>query len=92
MPDRLMHLAYASNHRGMSLDALHSLLGDAEGLSAKNGLTGLLVVGEEDFFQLIEGPAIEVMTSFMQIVRDTRHHNIQLLVAGRVRAISRGRS
>ena len=46
------------------------------------GLAGLLIAGEEDFLQLLEGGRTEVAECMMRIMKDDRHQRIRILLAG----------
>lgn len=80
----LTRLVYASSHGGIEEDTLREFMQDSRDWNEKHDITGLLVVGEEDFFQLIEGPKIEVAACFMRIMEDSRHRGIHVLLAGPV--------
>lgn len=80
----LTRLVYASNHGGIEKATLRGIMQDSRAWNEKHDITGLLVVGEEDFFQLIEGPRSQVAACFMRIMQDLRHCGIQVLLAGPV--------
>lgn len=44
-----------------------------------NGLTGLLVYGNNEFVQIIEGDEDAIETLYKKLLTDTRHNNIRLV-------------
>jgi hypothetical protein len=44
-----------------------------------SGITGLLILSGDHFLQALEGPAQAVNRLFMRIVRDERHHDVELI-------------
>ncbi|QDA36315.1 BLUF domain-containing protein (plasmid) [Paracoccus liaowanqingii] len=78
----LTKLVYASSHGGIEEDTLREIMQDSRTWNEQHDITGLLVVGEEDFFQVIEGPRSKVAACFMRIMQDSRHCGIHVLLAG----------
>ncbi|MFN3273413.1 MAG: BLUF domain-containing protein [Paracoccus sp. (in: a-proteobacteria)] len=81
---QLTRLAYASNHGGIADDALDDILRRSRTNNDKDGITGVLVVSDEEFVQLLEGPRTAVSRCFMRIMQDVRHHHIRVLLAGAI--------
>ncbi|TGN49788.1 BLUF domain-containing protein [Paracoccus liaowanqingii] len=78
----LTKLIYASNHGGQSAGALHDILETSRANNKRDGITGVLVAGEEDFMQLLEGEKDAISICFMRIMKDKRHQNIWVIQAG----------
>ncbi len=49
-----------------------------------NGLTGLLVYGNNEFVQILEGEEDAIETLYNKVLADTRHNNIKLIKRGRL--------
>lgn len=81
---QLTRLAYASNHGGIADDALDDILQRSRSNNEQEGITGVLVVSDEEFVQLLEGPRTAVSRCFMRIMQDVRHHHIRVLLAGTI--------
>lgn len=82
MPEELMRLMYTSTHGGVSGDELQSLSEEASDLNARYNISGLLIVGEEDFLAIIEGDPTVVTAALTRISKDHRHHSLNVLLAG----------
>lgn len=78
----LIHIIYASHHGGTSVSAVEDILMKSRANNIRDGITGALIVSEEDFVQLLEGDRTAVAKCFMRIMMDSRHQNIQVLFAG----------
>jgi len=50
------------------------------------GISGLLLYGEEEIIQVLEGPAESVRQCYQVIARDRRHYNVYTLADGLVPA------
>ena len=79
---QLTRLVYASHHGGTSEEALRDIFDRSCFNNEKDGITGLLIAGEEDFLQLLEGGRTEVAECMMRIMKDDRHQRIRILLAG----------
>ena len=79
---QLTRLVYASHHGGTSEEALRDIFDRSRLNNQKDGITGLLIAGEEDFLQLLEGGRTEVAECMMRIMKDDRHQRIRILLAG----------
>ena len=60
--------------------ALFKLLTEAQIRNAHLEITGHLLFQDGQFTQCIEGPAANVELLWQSVLRDKRHHNIELLV------------
>ncbi len=81
MPDELMRLVYTSIHSGMNDEELQKLSLEARELGVRCGISGLLVVCDDDFFAILEGSPIAITTVLTNAVRDQRHHSLNVLLA-----------
>ena len=78
---QLTRLIYASNHSGATAQAVEEILQSSRINNARDDISGALVVSDEDFMQILEGPRTMVAKCFMRIMMDARHHDIHVLVA-----------
>lgn len=78
----LTKLVYASRHAGLTSGVLPDILGKSRTNNERDGITGVLVACEEDFMQLLEGDRTAVAECMMRIMKDERHYNIHILLAG----------
>ena len=78
----LTRLIYASTHGGTTAQALDEILQSSRNNNARDAISGALVVSDEDFMQVLEGPRTAVARCFSRIMADPRHHNIQVLSSG----------
>ncbi len=78
---QLAQLIYASRHDGTAVDTLDRILQKSRDNNVRDGITGALIVGDQHFMQLLEGEATTIGECFMRIMRDDRHHGIQVLCA-----------
>ncbi|TGN47721.1 BLUF domain-containing protein [Paracoccus liaowanqingii] len=83
MGETLTKLIYSSNHGGLSSGALDSILHSSRSNNDREDITGVLVVGEEDFLQILEGERSAVAECFMRIMQDDRHKDIRIMLAGK---------
>lgn len=77
----LTKLVYSSNHSGLSTGAVESIHRSSNTNNARDEITGVLVVGEEDFLQVLEGERSAVAECFMRIMKDDRHKDVRILLA-----------
>jgi len=76
----MIKLIYASSAvYPFSEDELLSLLETAHENNAKRNITGMLVYGNGDFLQVIEGEEDQINTLFEIIKQDHRHTDITLI-------------
>ena len=79
--DPLCRLIYRSDTSWdlLSNEALLQLcMGSAE-RNRDRGITGLLLLSGECFLQVLEGPSSKVNSLYLEISKDERHTNLQLL-------------
>jgi len=55
---------------------LEHLLGQARRFNAAHGLTGILLYGNEQFFQVLEGDEPTIRSLYHRICQDPRHRNV----------------
>ena len=73
-----MQLLYTSNAvRDFADHDLTALLGQARKNNAENGVSGLLLYGDEAFMQALEGPEQSVDRVFSAIKTDPRHQDVR---------------
>jgi hypothetical protein len=60
-------------------DLVESILVSSTRNNPANGITGVLVVTETHFLQVLEGPFEPLNATFERIARDTRHEGTQLI-------------
>lgn len=76
----LFHLAYVSTLREpMSSDDVVDLLRKARAYNQRRGVTGLLLMRGDSFFQVLEGYSEDVQAVFERVTADPRHHRIEVL-------------
>lgn len=77
----LIHVAYASEAVGdVSDDALRVLLERARIKNESLGITGILLLVDASFFQLVEGAPDAVTSLYDAIARDKRHKRVVKLI------------
>ena len=73
-------LIYKSRSKGLAnWDLVESILNSSSRNNFENGITGVLVVTETHFLQVLEGPFEPLNATFDRIVRDPRHEEMQLI-------------
>ena len=77
-PCRLIYRSIA-NSQTLESEQLSKLANDASNNNRKLGLYGILVVSDNRFIQLIEGPSKFVNELFCKIIKDTRHDQVELI-------------
>ena len=78
---QLTKLIYASNHGGLDSEALEDILLSSQANNSRDGITGMLVVSNDNFMQILEGNRTDVSECFMRIIQDDRHHKILVLLS-----------
>ena len=74
---------YVSDARpGFSNADLNQVLDASRRNNARRGLTGLLILHEGRFFQVLEGPRAAVQARYARILGDQRHRNIHVVHDG----------
>jgi hypothetical protein len=74
----MQQLVYISTSRSEvpSLTEVESILSASRRNNARDGLTGLLIVGGRRFLQVLEGPESRLADAYARIKRDPRHFAI----------------
>lgn len=75
----LIQLTYASHPFGFDDPMLSGILLDARRCNARDGVTGALIVRQDIYLQLLEGPAKLVEATYQRIRRDDRHTDIRAM-------------
>ena len=79
----MKQIIYASRAtRPLSESALAELMEVSRDRNRRAGITGLLVVHNNSYLQLLEGPSSTVEERYARIEADTRHTNLQVHVRG----------
>ncbi len=74
----IIQLAYTSHATiDFDEDSLTTLLRQARKINGELGITGLLIFGDDAFFQVLEGNADSVIALFNQIRIDQRHQEVR---------------
>ena len=77
---QLHSLIYKSRCKGFAdWDLVESILASSTRNNPKNGITGILVVTETHFLQVLEGEFEALNATFERISRDTRHDTTQII-------------
>lgn len=73
------HLIYLSRATApFSDEQLQNLLQECRQHNATKGLTGMLLYGNDQFLQVLEGEHDRVQALYARICQDPRHHNVTL--------------
>lgn len=75
----LVRLLYVSRLADASPDAIETILVQSREHNPPSGITGVLCYGDGIFLQAIEGGRPAVNALYGQILRDPRHHQVELL-------------
>jgi hypothetical protein len=79
-PGNLRSMVYKSRCKGVAdWNLVTSILASSNKNNPTNGITGVLVVTETQFLQVLEGEFEALNATFERISRDTRHHKVQLI-------------
>lgn len=76
-----IRVTYISTHGGISEQDCLLLSREAGELNATHDISGLLIVGDEDFFVVLEGDPTTVTSALASIAQDQRHHSVTVLFA-----------
>lgn len=77
----LVHCIYASTAtRVLGTVELAELLVRARARNAAQGVTGMLLHDQGNFFQVLEGPSLAVDQIYARIAEDTRHHRVVQII------------
>ena len=63
----------------MNWNTVGKILATSTRNNDREGLTGTLLVGKKNFLQVLEGDFAAVNATFARIMRDPRHHNVQIV-------------
>ncbi len=81
----LLRLLYASEAKqGLTDDDVAAILESARRHNEPLGITGALSARGGHFAQVLEGPELAVLRTYVRIADDTRHHDPQLITIGTV--------
>jgi hypothetical protein len=58
---------------------LEEILATARKTNKEKSITGALVTGGEVFLQILEGPEQSVLSLYLEILRDTRHTDVEIM-------------
>ena len=73
----LMQLIYASRPFGFDDAMLAGILIDARRCNARDDITGALIVRQDIYLQLLEGPSKSVEATYQRIRQDDRHTDVR---------------
>ncbi|MBF4567399.1 BLUF domain-containing protein [Plantibacter sp. VKM Ac-2880] len=77
----LLSVTYVSTSSApLTRPALDALLRQSRENNERSGLTGMLAVKADDFFQVIEGPRVVVQDVLAKLLRDRRHRDMRILL------------
>lgn len=65
---------------------LEELLAQARQFNAAHGLTGILLYGNDQFLQVLEGDAATIHSLYARICQDPRHHDVVTYADGAITA------
>jgi hypothetical protein len=71
--EQLLYISTSRSPVGASRAEISDILAVSRGNNARDGLSGLLVVGGRRFLQVLEGPADALDRAFVRIAKDDRH-------------------
>lgn len=80
----LTRLIYASKHEPLAAGELDRLLDRSRINNLRDKITGALVVDDHWFMQVLEGERSAVAGTFMRIMQDNRHTEVQVICAADV--------
>ncbi|MGX5173842.1 BLUF domain-containing protein [Aliikangiella sp. IMCC44653] len=79
--ENVWQLAYISRAVNIqSEDDLVEILNISRKNNLKASISGFLMYGDGCFFQVIEGPRLEIDNLYQTLLTDTRHHSLVLLL------------
>lgn len=81
---QLTRLVYTSRHDRLDAAAFESILKSSQWHNTLDLLTGVLVVDEANFLQVIEGSREAIAKCFARIMADQRHYDVQIIACGDV--------
>lgn len=80
----LTRLIYSSHHAVTQTETFDDILLKSRENNARDQITGALVISERGFLQVLEGTRTAVGQCFVRIMKDQRHHDIQIVSCGDV--------
>ena len=82
----MIRVAYKStaNNPDLALVALVDIIAVSDRNNRRDNLTGALLVSKGRFFQILEGAAVDVDRALARIAKDSRHHDIEVVMRGDV--------
>ena len=83
-PMQITRLVYTSKHKGLLPNSVDNIMQKSRANNVRDLITGVLIVGDDYFMQLIEGSRHEISKCFMRIIQDKSHHDIQVISCGDV--------
>lgn len=76
----MYRLCYKSKSTSeINWDTVRDILHTSEANNSTAGITGLLMATSSHYLQVLEGPFESINKTFMRIVKDSRHHEINLI-------------
>lgn len=81
---QLTRLVYTSKHEITDAAAFDSILKSSQWNNTLDSVTGVLVVDDANFLQVIEGSREAIAKCFQRIIADKRHHEVQVIACGDV--------
>src|ERR1700744_1435256 len=79
----LLYLSAAT--RWFNGEELEALLAVSQRNNRREQLTGVLLYGQNNFIQLLEGPETHVQRIFEHIKKDQRHSDVTVIASGYIR-------
>jgi hypothetical protein len=75
----LVRLLYASRCKAVSAEMIEAILAQSRARNPSQGITGVLCHGGDVFMQVLEGGRDVVNRLYLDIARDPRHDDVQVL-------------
>jgi Sensors of blue-light using FAD len=75
----LCQLVYCSEKRDLGPGGIQAILDGSRVSNARDDITGVLLLNQDNFLQLLEGSRPKVTDLFCRIAADPRHANIMLI-------------
>lgn len=80
---QMYRLIYKSRaNQDIDWDFINTLMGKCESKNKQAGITGVLLASKTHFLQVLEGDFEEINRLYLQIARDKRHDEVQLVSFG----------
>lgn len=81
---QLTRLVYTSRHEDLGNAGLDAILNSSRKNNTRDLVTGVLVVDDGTFLQLIEGRRDAIAKCFERVMEDKRHYDVQVISCGDV--------